>query len=275
VAVRDEAAKQSRAVFDAAADHYDDEPLAYLTRFGRRSVEHARVGPGDRVLDVACGSGASALPAAEKVGPNGRVLAVDVSERLLALARAKAEQAGLDNLEFRLGDMRDLELPAASFDAVQLVFGVFFVPDMEALTRELWSLVKPGGRLVITVWARGLMEPAYSAFFEAVGVERPDLVPPEPRWMRVADPPDLRATLVGGGIPDEALEIVGERGVHELPHPDEFWTIVEGSGMRGSLDPLPPDARERIRRRLLAFIETKGITRLPVDVFYGTATKPG
>jgi hypothetical protein len=91
----------------------------------------------------------------------------------------------------------------------------------------------------------------------------------------VADPADLRATLVGGGIPDDALEIVGERGMHELPHPDEFWTIVLGSAMRGSLDPLPPDARERVRRRLLAFIETKGITRLPVDVFYGTATKPG
>ena len=273
--MRDEAAEQLGAVFDATADHYDDEPLAYLARFGRHSVEQARVGPGDRVLDVACGSGASALPAAEQAGPSGRVLAVDVSERLLALARAKAEQAGLDNVEFRTGDMRDLDLPAASFDVVQLVFGVFFVPDMEALTRELWSLVKPGGRLVITVWARGLMEPAYSAFFEAVGAERPDLVPTEPRWVSVADPADLRATLVGGGIPDEAIEIVGERGMHELPHPDEFWTIVLGSGMRGSLDPLPPDARERVRHRLLAFIEAKGITQLPIDAYYGRATKPG
>jgi SAM-dependent methyltransferase len=273
--VRDEAAKQSRAVFDAAAQHFDDEEISYLVRLGRRSAEHAWLRPGDHVLDVACGSGNSALPAAELVGPGGRVLGVDFSDRLLAFARAKAEQAGLDNAEFRLGDMRDLELPAASFDAVLLVFGVFFVPDMEALTRELWSLVKPSGRFVITVWARGLMEPAYSAFFEAVGAERRDLVPPEPRWLRVADPADLRATLVGGGIPDDALEIVGERGMHELPHPYEFWTIVLGSAMRGSLDPLPPDARERVRRRVLEFIETKGITRLPVDVFYGRAMKPG
>ena len=273
--MRDEAAKQSRAVYDAAAGHYDDEPLAYLARFGRRSVEHARVGPGDRVLDVACGSGASSLPAAEQVGPNGRVLGVDVSERLLALARAKAEQAGLDNVEFRFGDMRDLELPAASFDAVLLVFGVFMVPDMEALTGQLWSLVKPGGRLVITVWARGLMEPAYGEFFEAVGAEQRDLVPSDPRWMHVADPAEFRAMLLGGGIPDEALEIVGERGMHELPHPDEFWTIVLGSGMRGSLDPLPPDARERVRHRLLEFIEARGIQQLPVDAYYGRATKPG
>jgi len=272
--VRDEAANQSRAVFDAAAQHFDDEEISYLVRLGRRSAEHARLRPGDHVLDVACGSGNSALPAAELVGPGGRVLGVDVSDRLLALARAKAEWAGLDNAEFRLGDMRDLELPAASFDAVLLVFGVFFVPDMEALTRELWSLVKPGGRFVVTVWARGLMDPAYGAFFEAVGAERRDLVPPEPRWLRVADPADLRATLVGGGIPDDALEIVGERGMHELPHPDEFWTIVLGSGMRGSLDPLPQDVRERVRRRLVAFIETKGITRLPIDAYYGRATKP-
>jgi ubiquinone/menaquinone biosynthesis C-methylase UbiE len=272
--MRDEAGERSRAVFDAAADHFDDEELSYLVRFGRRSAEHAQLRVGDHVLDVACGSGSSALPAAELVRPGGRVLGVDASDRLLALARAKADQAGLDNVEFRLGDMRDLELPAASFDAVLLVFGVFFVPDMEALARQLWRLVKPGGRLVMTVWARGLMEPAYGAFFEAVGAEQRDLVPQAPGWMRVADPADLRATLVGGGIPDEALEIVGERGMHELPHPDEFWTIVLGSGMRGSLDPLPPDARERVRRRVLEFIEVRGITRLPIDAYYGRATKP-
>jgi hypothetical protein len=90
----------------------------------------------------------------------------------------------------------------------------------------------------------------------------------------VADPADLRAMLLGGGIPDEAIEIIGERGMHELRHPDEFWTIVMGSGMRGSLDPLPPDARERVRRRVLAFIEASGITELPVDAYYGRATKP-
>jgi len=273
--MRDEAAEQLQAVFDAAADHYDDEPLAYLSRFGRHSVEHARVGPGDRVLDVACGSGASALPAAEMVGPSGRVLGVDASDGLLALARAKAEQARLDNVEFRSGDMRDLELPIESFDAVLLVFGVFFVPDMEALTRQLWSLVTPGGRLVITVWARGLMEPGYSAFFEAVGAEQPDLVPQEPRWMRVADPVDLRAMLARGGIPEEAIEIVGEQGMHELRDPEEFWTIVLGSGMRASLDLLPPDARERVRHRVLEFIEAKGITQLPIDAYYGRAMKPG
>lgn len=272
--MRDEAAERSRAVFDAAADHFDDEELSYLVRFGRRSAEHAQLRLGDQVLDVACGTGSSALPAAELVGPSGRVLGVDVSDRLLALARAKAEREGLGNIEFRVGDMRDLELPAASFDAVLLVFGVFFVPDMEALTRQLWGLIKPGGRLVITVWAPGLMAPAYGAFFEAVGAEQPDLVPQAPGWTRVAERDDFRSVLLGGGIPETSIEIVTEPGEHPLDDPEEFWTIALGSGMRSAVDRLSPDARERVRRRVTDAIEASGMTALPVDVHYGIATKP-
>jgi ubiquinone/menaquinone biosynthesis C-methylase UbiE len=273
--VRDEAAEQSRAAFNAAAAHHDDEELSYLVRFGRRSAEHAQLRLGDQVLDVACGSGTSALPAAEIVGPSGRVLGVDVSDGSLARARAKAQQAGLDNVEFRSGDMRDLELPPASFDAVVLVFGVFFVPDMEALIRSLWELVKPGGRFLITVWARGLLEPAYSAFFDAVGTRHPDLVPREPVWLKVADPADLRATLVRGGVPDQVIEIMSEPGAQDVRHAEEFWTIVQGSGMRGTLDRLPAGSHELVRRQVLEFIEANDITRLPMDVHYARATKPG
>jgi ubiquinone/menaquinone biosynthesis C-methylase UbiE len=271
----DEAAEQSRAAFNAAADHYDDEPLSFHVRFGRRSVDHALLRPGDRILDVACGSGSSVLPAAEQVGPNGRVLGVDVSEGLLALCRTKSERAGLANVELRVGDMRELDLPVRSFDAVLLVFGLFMVPDMQALVRDLWELVKPGGRLVITVWARGLLEPAYSAFFDAVGARQPDLVPQNPGWLHVADAADLRSALVGGGVPDEVIEIISEPATHELRDAEEFWTIVVGSGMRGTLDRLPAGAREPVRRHVLDVIETNGITELPVDVLYGRATKPG
>jgi SAM-dependent methyltransferase len=272
--VVDEAAKLSRAAFNAAADHYDDQPLSFHVRFGRRSVEHARLRRGDHVLDVACGSGSSLLPAAEQVGPDGRVVGVDVSDRLLALARAKADRAGLDNVELRVGDMRELDLAARSFDAVLLVFGLFMVPDMQGLIRGLWELVKPAGRLVITVWARGLLEPAYSAFFDAVGARDPELVPQDPGWLHVADPADLRAALTGGGVPDETIEIISEPGMHDLGDAEEFWTIVQGSGMRGTLDRLPPGARELVHRQVLEVIKANGITQLPVDVHYGRATKP-
>ena len=149
------------------------------------------------------------------------------------------------------------------------------VPDMQGLVRDLWELVRPNGRLVITVWARGLLEPAYSAFFDAVGAQHSDLVPQNPGWLQVADPADLRATLEGGGVPDDRIEIISELGTHELRNAEEFWTIVMGSGMRGTLDRLPTDARDRVHGQLLEVIEANGITRLPIDVHYGRATRPG
>ena len=86
---------RAAAVFNAAADRYDDAPNTFWARFGRETVERLELPAGARVLDVCCGSGASAIPAAEHVGPSGYVLAVDLADRLLDLAREKARAAGL------------------------------------------------------------------------------------------------------------------------------------------------------------------------------------
>jgi ubiquinone/menaquinone biosynthesis C-methylase UbiE len=90
--------------------------------------------------------------------------------------RTKALAAGLDNIEFRLADMTALKNPDGSFDAVVSVFSIFFVPDMEGLVRELWRMVRPGGKLAVTTWGPRIFEPAYSRWLIAVGKERPDLV---------------------------------------------------------------------------------------------------
>ena len=86
------------------------------------------------VLDIGCSSGASARPAAERVGPQGHVLGVDLAERLLAIARDKAARRGLDNSRFETGDMTNLGFSDGRFDAVIYVFAIFFVPD---LTRQV------------------------------------------------------------------------------------------------------------------------------------------
>src|SRR4029450_3566694 len=121
-------------------DSYDGLATSFWERFGRGSVERLRLSPGSCVLDVCCGSGASAIPAAEKVGPTGSVVGVDLAENLLALARAKASSKGLDNVEFRAGDMLNLGLQDSQFDTVVCVFGIFFVPDTSLAVRELWRL---------------------------------------------------------------------------------------------------------------------------------------
>ena len=147
----DEAKARAAATYNAASDHYDDEANAFWERFGRRTVDRLRLQPGAHVLDVCCGSGASALPAAAAVGTAGSVLGVDLAENMLALARSKASKRGLTNVEFRVGDMLAPPIGDRQLDAVVCVFGVFFVPDVPAAVRSLWHAVRPGGQLAIDV----------------------------------------------------------------------------------------------------------------------------
>src|SRR6185503_15176836 len=122
----------------------------FWARYGRRTVERLGLVAGERVLDVCCGSGASAIPAAEMVEANGAVVGVDLAANLLELARAKAKQRGLTNIQFQSGDLMHLPFEDGSFDTVVCVFGIFFVPDMEGGLRELKRVVRNGGRVAIT-----------------------------------------------------------------------------------------------------------------------------
>jgi ubiquinone/menaquinone biosynthesis C-methylase UbiE len=90
VTAADDAKARAAKTYNAAADTYDDPANSFWERFGRRTIERLDLEPGTRVLDVCCGSGASALPAAQAVGPSGRVIGVDLADKLLGRARAKA-----------------------------------------------------------------------------------------------------------------------------------------------------------------------------------------
>jgi SAM-dependent methyltransferase len=261
----------SAATYAATADHFDAPALAFWGRFGRRTVARTGLRLGDRVLDACCGTGASALPAAGAVGPGGHVLGVDLSEPALALARAKASAAGLSNVEFRVADVERTGLAAESFDAVICVFGIFFLPDMAAGLAELWRLVRPGGQLAVTVWGPRLFEPGTSAFWSAVEAERPDLVRGFHPWTRVTDPDALVALLAEAGV--VAPTVAVESGRQPLATPDDWWTIVLGTGYRATLERLGPEAAERVRRSNLAAVTADGVTEVETNVIYALARK--
>jgi SAM-dependent methyltransferase len=224
-----------------------------------------------RVLDVACGSGASALPAAEHVGPTGSVLAVDVADRLLARGREKARAAGLENVEFRVGDMLDTRLPSASFDAVVCVFGIFFVPDMTAAVRELWRLVRPGGTLAVTTWGPRWMEPVNDVFWQAVREVRPDLYQGFHPWDRITEAEAVHELLVAAGA--DTARVVAVPGWHPIASPDDWWNTALGSGLRATVDALDEPDREHVRRTTRAFVADEGIADVEVNVVYASARK--
>jgi ubiquinone/menaquinone biosynthesis C-methylase UbiE len=265
-----DAQAKAAAAYNAAADFYD-APANSWDRFGRRTIERLRLPPGARVLDVCCESGGSTIPAARTVGPRGFVLGIDLAEKLLELARAKARDRKLENVDFRLGDMLDLAVPEAPFDVVVCVFGIFFVPDMPAAVQELWRVVRPGGRLAITTWGPNLFEPAATAFWGAVREIRPDLYKGFNPWDRISDPPSVRALLRAGGIDD--ADVVAETGTHPIPTPDAWWSVILGSGFRGTIEQLDASERECLRAANDDFVRQSGIDLVQANVVYAVATK--
>jgi len=264
---------QARAAFtyNAAADFYDASPLGFWDYFGRRTIELASLPSGSRVLDVCCGAGASALPAAEAVGPKGNVVGVDLANQLLESARTKAIQRRLGNVDFELGDMLSLRFPVASFDAVVCVFGIFFVPDMARAVSELWSRVRPGGKLAVTTWGPNFCEPANDAFWCSIENVRSDLYKGFNPWDRISDPASLRKILDGAGV--TSPKIIAENRFHPVTSPDDWWTIILGSGYRGTIEQLAPVERQKVKEANLAFIRDENISAVETNVLYALAKK--
>ena len=265
---------QDRAAFtyNAAADCFDASPLSFWDYFGRRTIELALLPIGSRVLDVCCGTGASALPAAEAVGPKGHVIGVDLAKQLLELARTKAIQRNLGNIEFEIGDMLSMRFPVASFDAVVCVFGIFFVPDMAEAVSELWSRIRPGGKLAVTTWGPNFCEPASDAFWRSIKNVRPDLHKGFNPWDRIDSPASLR------GIFDQARiaspNITREDRLHPINSAEDWWTIVLGSGYRGTIEQLDLAERQKVQEANLTFIRDEKISAVETNVLYALVTKP-
>lgn len=267
----DDAKQKAAATYNTASDYFDHPANTFWERYGRRTIERLRLARGARVLDVCCGSGASAIPTAEIVGPNGSVVGVDLAENLLELGRAKAKQRGLENIEFRSGDMTNLPFEEESFDVVICVFGIFFVPDMQPALLELKRVLRTGGTLAITTWGPRLFEPANTAFWNAVRDVRPDLDKNFNPWDRISEPEDLRSLFISAGLTDS--EIVAETGSQPVNSPEDWWAMILGSGYRGTVEQLSAEHRERVRLANFEFIQQAPVRSVKANVVYGVALK--
>ncbi len=256
----------ARDVYDSAGDHFDAAPLTFWDRYGTRTIERMRLARGAHVLDVCCGSGASVVPAAHSVGPTGSVLGIDITPRMLDLARARTEREGLSNVQLRAADMTTLELPGQAFDAVTIVFGLFFAQDMVAQLRRLASFVRPGGVLAVTVWGPRLFDPLYAPLRDAI--RRECDLPEEFRpWDRVTTPHALRELFSAAELHDVAIE--GEDGCEVLHGPEDWWTIVLGTGLRWLIDQVDPSTAARVRSEAIA--RARGVPGIETNVIYGLA----
>jgi len=125
---------------------------AQIGAHGARALSVLAAQPGERVLDVGCGCGDTALAIARAVGPVGRVLGVDISMPMLARARERAAAAGLANASFEHADAQTHALPASAFDALFSRFGVMFFEAPGTAFANLARALRPGGRVVFACW---------------------------------------------------------------------------------------------------------------------------
>lgn len=259
------------SAYNAASDLFDHPSNTFWNRFGQATVDRLSLKAGQSVLDVCCGSGASAIPAARYVGSEGLVLGVDLAENLIALAQSKAVEEGLSQAIFKCEDMLAVEPKDAVFDAVVCVFGIFFVPDMRRAVKELWARVKPGGTLAITTWGTDFFEPANDAFWKIIHQVAPEHHKAFNPWDRISTPSSLLVMLESAGV--KGVEIDEEKYIHPITHAEDWWTTVMGSGYRGTIDKLDPESQRKVRELNLAFIEQTGVDGIQANVIYATATK--
>lgn len=140
-------------------------------RWRERAVDVAGVGPGSRVLDVACGTGDLSLELARRVAPGGEVTGSDFSEAMLARARVKARGAGAEHVRFEWGDALSLPYGDDSFDAATVGFGVRNFAELDRGLSELARVVRPGGRVVVLEFTTPTKPPLslfYRVWFDRV-----------------------------------------------------------------------------------------------------------
>jgi SAM-dependent methyltransferase len=186
----------------------------------------ARAAPGERVLDIGCGTGATALPFAEAVGPQGHVTGIDISEPMLAVARQRVAERGFGNIALLLADAQVHPFPPASFDLLTSRFGVMFFADPTAAFRNLRRALRPGGRLCMAVWASIADNAHWKIPYDiAVRLLGPPAAKPshDPGPLAFSDREYVRGFLAAAGFADIAIEptgfhVIGKSAASEAEH---------------------------------------------------------
>jgi len=273
-----------RSHWDAAAPGWDKHTPAlhaWLRQPTDAMIAMAGVRPGARVLDVAAGAGGQTLDIAERVGPAGSVMAVDLSPALVALGEQRARRAGAVQVRWCVGDGEDLPVEAAAFDAVVCRLGLMLFLDPLQGLREMHRALRPGGRVCTVVFSMPQRNPCIGAL-TATALRHAGLPARDPftpgGLFSLARPGQLDALFHEAGFRDVATAAMD--AVFHMPTVDDYLGFVRSSAspVLQILEGLHEDAAQAawadIRRQLLAFETTTG-WQGPNELLLTAACKPG
>jgi ubiquinone/menaquinone biosynthesis C-methylase UbiE len=261
---------QTGQVKRSAADVYEEFFVpALFQQWADRMAEAARLAPGQTVLDVACGTGVLARAAAARVAPDGAVTGLDRNEAMLAVAGRRTPA-----VDWRLARAESLPFPDAAFDAVVSQFGLMFFEDRAGALKEMWRVLRPGGRLAVAVWAPLDNSPGYAAMVALLQRLFGERVADALRAPFVLGDTDrLRALFGEARIP--GLEIRTPAGTARFPS-IEAWVHVDVKGW--TLADLIDDAQyqtllTQAQRDLRSYVQGDGTVSFAAPAHIVTATK--
>ena len=238
-------------------------------------MSYVKPKPGSKVLDVATGTGAVAVPFAQAIGTKGRVTAVDFSAGMLDRAEANIRKMALDNVDLHEMDAERLDFRSNYFHSVVCSYGLFFLPDMPRALREWVRVLRPGGRLAFTSFEETAFRPMLDDFVERLqtcGVKLPD-GPFGSR--RIASLDHCRELLHDAGLIEIAAECV-QIGYH-LNDENDWWELVSSTAMRALFDQLADDRKQAFRKEHLAWVaaqKTGDGLWLDVQTRFASGIKP-
>jgi len=257
--------------FNTVSNGYDGSSLRFFPESAKNMATLLELRGDEQVLDVACGTGHASLAIARLL-PKGRITAVDFSSGMLDQARQKAVSMKLRNVDFVERDMQDLGFAESPFDIAVCAFGIFFVLDMETQLTHIASMVKPGGRVMISNFQESYFHPLKDLFVNrlaAYGVQNPPQA-----WKRIANEAGCRQLFETAGLTNIRVE---QKNVgYYLESADKWWDIVWNAGFRRLVAQLSQKDQEQFKREHLeevgALRTDKGIW-LDVGVLYTVGTK--
>ena len=236
-------------IFDGAAAEYDRVGPNIFAKFGERLVSRIPLSRGMRVLDVATGNGAVLLPTLERIGPEGHVIGIDMSDRILRQAEQAVASRGAKNVELLKMDAEHLDFPDESFDAVTCAFALFMFPDMELALREIYRVCKPDGCVAVTYFNRvpPPFDPGWPVFAQLCTEYQ--IGKRMPQKLGLA-PEELGTILDRCGL--RSIEMDSE--VNDLIYTtgDDWWGFMLTLGSRAAILGMDDETRARFKADYLA-----------------------
>ncbi len=259
---------------------YSDTIRAMFAPLTQALIEHAGIGEGQTVLDVAGGSGEPGLTIAEKVGPGGSVTCTDAVAEMVAAARHESTRRGLTSVRFRQCTADALPFPDNFFDATVSRLGIMFFPDPLAAVREMLRVTKPGGKLALAVWHKSEVNPFCYLVTNVMAqhVTSPAADPDAPNAFRFAETGKLAGVMTEAGASDVEERVVSFN-IEAPISPHQFWIMRSQTSdtLREKLAKLSTEERSQIAIEVEQAVKEffpHGEMKFPTQMILVTGKKP-